>query len=368
MSKKQSIAPGKPGQTSATHTPNFDWLTPVSDDAPCGPDLEYDHDFVVLFSSAAPKQDVQYGAFVGAPDPLNWSEIERDCRRLMMRTKDLRVAVLYTRCRARLGGVTGLSEGTAVLAAWLQAFPDDVHPQTSADSDRGAALEMRMNALQALSDPEGLLADVREIVLMKSTVARLQVRDVERAFAHPRPADALAPDSVVQQLQDLHTQHPAAIAGFDDTISHLATINAWCNSHLETFQPDLSTLTRLLDRLRTPTQVTSAESPDRLPDPIAIPDISSEYNAITLAAPAISVSASGSECVPTPNKPMPSDRDTALAAIRSARTWFESHEPSSPIPVFLKRAEQFVGKRYAEVVKAIPAELLMQWEEEDGAQ
>ena len=364
MSKKQSVAPGKPGQTSATNAPYFDWLTPVSDDAPCGPDLEYDHDFVVLFSSVAPKRDVQYGAFVGAPDPLNWSEIERDCRRLMMRTKDLRVAVLYTRCRVRLGGVTGLSEGAAVLAAWLQAFPDDVHPQTSADSDRDAAQEMRMNALQALSDPEGLLADLREIVLVKSTVTRLQVRDVERAFAHPRPADALAPDSVVRQLQDLRTQHPAVIAGFDDAIAHLATINAWCNSHLETFQPDLSTLTRLLDRLITPTQATSAESPE----PIAIPDTSSGHDAVTLTPPAISVSASGSECAPTPNKPMPSDRDTALAAIRVARTWFENHEPSSPIPVLLKRAEQFVGKRYSEVVKAIPAELLAQWEEEDGAQ
>ncbi|BAX63402.1 ImpA family type VI secretion system protein [Burkholderia stabilis] len=368
MSKKQSAAPGKPGQTSAANVPYLDWLTPVNDDAPCGPDLEYDHDFVVLFSRVAPKQDVQYGAFVGAPDPLNWSEIERDCRRLMMRTKDLRVAVLYTRCRARLGGVVGLSEGTAVLAAWVQAFPDDIHPRTSTDNDRDAALEMRMNALQALSDPEGLLVDVREIVLMKSTITRLQVRDVERAFAHPRPADALAPDSVIQQLQDLRTQHPATIEGIDNTIAHLATIDAWCNSHLESFQPDLSTLTRLLDRLRTPTQVTSAESPDRVTDPIAISDTSSERDAITLTAPTVSVSASGSECVPTPNKPMPSDRDTALAAIRAARTWFENHEPSSPIPVLLKRAEQFVGKRYAEVVKAIPAELLAQWEEDDGAQ
>ncbi|VWB15856.1 ImpA family type VI secretion system protein [Burkholderia metallica] len=366
MSKKQSAAPGKPARTSAANVPNFDWLTPVSDDLLCGPDLEYDHDFVVLFSRVAPKQDVQYGAFVGAPDPLNWSEIERDCRRLMMRTKDLRVAVLYTRCRVRLGGVVGLAEGTAVLAAWVQAFPDDIHPQTSTDNDRDAALEMRMNALQALSDAEGLLADVREIVLVKSTVTRLQVRDVERAFAHPRPADALAPESVIQQLQDLRTQHPATIEGIDDTIAHLATINAWCNSHLESHQPDLSMLTRLLDRLGTPTQAESAEPPDTIPAPTAMPDTSSQDNAVMLTAPANSVSASDPECASAPNKSMPSDRDSALATIRAARAWFEHHEPSSPIPVLLKRAEQFVGKRYAEVVKAIPAELLAQWED-DGS-
>ncbi len=41
----------------------------------------------------------------------------------------------------------------------------------------------------------------------------------------------------------------------------------------------------------------------------------------------------------------------ALELIREARQWFEQHEPSSPIPVLLGRAEQFVGKRYAEVVR-----------------
>jgi type VI secretion system protein ImpA len=54
----------------------------------------------------------------------------------------------------------------------------------------------------------------------------------------------------------------------------------------------------------------------------------------------------------------------ALEKMREARHWFETHEPSSPIPVLLRRAEQFVGKRYAEVVQAIPPELLVQWDSE----
>jgi type VI secretion system protein ImpA len=63
-------------------------------------------------------------------------------------------------------------------------------------------------------------------------------------------------------------------------------------------------------------------------------------------------------------------REAALERIREARHWFELNEPSSPIPVLLRRAEQFVGKRYAQVVKAIPSELLAQWateEENQGA-
>ncbi|NRD82361.1 type VI secretion system protein TssA, partial [Burkholderia pseudomallei] len=57
----------------------------------------------------------------------------------------------------------------------------------------------------------------------------------------------------------------------------------------------------------------------------------------------------------------PVDRYAARELIRQARQWFEQHEPSSPIPILLRRAEHFVGKRYADVVQAIPAELLALW-------
>ncbi len=372
MSKKQASMPAKSGHVAVKGTSHFDWLTPVSDGAPCGPDLEYDHDFVVLFASAAPRPDVQYGTFVGAADPLNWSEIERDCRRLMLRTKDMRVAVLYTRCRTRLGGAVGLAEGTRLLMTWLQAFPDNIHPRVGADGeDRDAALDMRMNALQGLADPEGMLADVREIVLVKSTATRLQVRDVERAFAHPRPADAIAPDSVAQQLQDLRRQQPATMKAFDETISNLVAINMWCGTHLATYLPDFSSLMRLLQLLQQGEPYTRS-APDHL-SAFGGPDHDGRMTDEAAAAESVSVPHNGERLdtiqlpsVASRTDGAPGDRQAALALISAARDWFETNEPSSPVPVLLKRAEQFVGKRYAEAVKAIPADLLTHWDEAEG--
>ncbi|CAB3748291.1 type VI secretion protein ImpA [Burkholderia puraquae] len=362
MSKKQSTRQSVSGQGTANDTPHHDWLAPVSDSMPCGPDLEYDHDFVVLFASAAPRQDVQYGAFVGAPDPVNWSELERDCRRLMLRTKDIRVAVLYTRCRTRLAGATGLADGTRLLAAWLDAFAEQVHPQPDADGGRDAAREMRMNAIQALADPEGLLADVREIVLSKSTRARLQVRDVERAFAHPRPADALAPESVTQQLLDVRALQPEVMAAFDDAITHLAAVDAWCARHLEGYLPDLASLTRLLGKLSVAPSANTLEQVEEAHDPALAHDESSKSDASVQLEPVNDRTVAATDHITAQARSAPADRQAALTLIRSARTWFETHEPSSPIPVLLKRAERFVGKPYAEVVTAIPAELLAQWE------
>ncbi|MBU9693965.1 type VI secretion system ImpA family N-terminal domain-containing protein [Burkholderia multivorans] len=367
MSRKSSTTPNRAGRAAVADTPHENWLAPLSESAPCGPDLEYDHDFVVLFAGTAPRQDVQYGGFVGSPEPLNWSEIERDCRRLMTRTKDMRVAVLYARCRTRLAGVEGLADGTGLLAAWLQAFPEQVHPRADIDDDRHVALEMRMNALQALADPEGLLADVREIVLTRSTAARLQIRDVERAFAHPRPVDALAPDSVALQLQNLREQQPSTTKAFDDAIANLCAIDAWCATHLETSLPDFSPLVRVL-RLFPVGDSPGGTRSDALPSaeheeceapvPPVFADIQSRLDDTQTAALT-------STSVVAPASLAPTDRQAALALICAARRWFETHEPSSPIPVLLARAEQFVGKRYVDVVKAIPTELLAQWEAAD---
>ncbi|WP_250536695.1 type VI secretion system protein TssA [Caballeronia sp. AZ10_KS36] len=343
---------------------SHDWMSPIDPAEPCGADLEYDPEFVVLSSQVAVRPEAQYGDFVGVPEPINWSDVDRDCRRLMMRSKDMRLAVLFMRCRTRLAGAQGLAEGLGLLAEWLDAFPESIHPRQGADDDEDAALEIRMNALQALTDTDGLLSDVREIALTRSSAVRLQMRDVERAFAHPRPSDALAPESVTRQIEDLRVQQPGMLAGFDAAAHSLKRIEAWCREHLDAYLPDLSPLARLVDRVvTTGARVATIAVEEAAPEPAAAAgaapatDAASEEGAATAAV------------VPEPvrtTRTATPDRYAALELIREARQWFERHEPSSPIPVLLRRAELFVGKRYAEVVKAISPDMLEQWESENG--
>jgi type VI secretion system protein ImpA len=345
----------------ATH----DWLAPIDAAAPCGVDLEYDPEFIVLSSQVAARMEAQYGDFVGSPEPINWSDIDRDCRRLMVRSKDMRLAVLFARCRTRLAGAAGLAEGLGLLAGWLSNFADTIHPQQhadGADGDEEAGLEIRMNALQALADSDGLLGDVREIALPRAGAARLQVRDVERAFAHPRPSDALAPESVTRQLEDVRLQQPDALRSFDSAMASLETIEAWCREHLDAYMPDFAGLSRPLRRI--------AESRAQVAEAEPVVDEARIEVAETVDEEAASAPANeeASEPVVAPTRTVTRsgtlDRHGALERIREARHWFEQHEPSSPIPVLLRRAESFVGKRYAEAVKAIPVELIEQWEQD----
>jgi type VI secretion system protein ImpA len=115
---------------------SHDWLAPVSAGAPCGADLEYDPEYVVMSAKSTAQPDAQYGNFVGSADPVNWGDIDRDCRRLMLRTKDIRIVILFIRCRTRLAGAAGFSEGMRLLASLLETYPDTVHPQLAVDADR----------------------------------------------------------------------------------------------------------------------------------------------------------------------------------------------------------------------------------------
>jgi type VI secretion system protein ImpA len=103
--------------------PAIDWLQPVSALAPCGPSLEYDHEYAVLLSRMTPQADAQYGSFVGTPEVPNWAEVERDCQRLLLRTKDINLLVWLCRARTRLSQAAGLAHVLGMLRELLEAWP-----------------------------------------------------------------------------------------------------------------------------------------------------------------------------------------------------------------------------------------------------
>lgn len=334
---------------------------PISKEKPCGGDLEYDPEFVVLLAKAAAKPDAQYGEFVATPEAVNWSDLERDCRRLLLRTRDIRVLVLLLRCRVQLDHANGLREGLAVLAQLLAKWPDAIHPQLVVDGEADPAL--RANALATLADPQGLMQDIRELAIISNGALRLQVRDVERSLGVPRPADAPAPESVRQQLQDLRQQQCPALAALDQAATFAASIDAWGRHHLPDDHPDLGPLLKLLGFVAemTPAAVAlTTDEPSRTqpssPQPTNVMDPNSSHMSIDVPREAHPDCASPDTHI---------DRDAVRAAIHSARLWFEHHEPSSPVPLLLKQAERLTGKRFDEVFQAIPVDLVERWAQDD---
>jgi type VI secretion system protein ImpA len=334
-----------------------DWLQPISKEAPCGHSLEYDAEYAVLLSRMTPRGEAQYGKFVGTSEAPNWAEIERDCRRMLLRTKDISLLVCLCRARARLGQAAGLAQALEVLRSTLQAWPEAIHPQLVVEGEIDPAV--RANALAALADPEGLLGDVREIMVTSNTAMRLGVRDVERAFAVPRLTNVLTEDAVTQQLSALRQ---AAAGDARAPVHQLAkaaleahAIDAWSRQHLGDDAPTLEPLLRVLDLF-----VAAETEPELEPEPVyeaTVTDATTSPSNPHASHPAMPWTA----CGPV------TTRDDVLRSIRAAREWFEMNEPSSPVAVLLKQAERMVGKRFSQVADSIPLDLLQKWENEQDA-
>ncbi|RZJ21879.1 MAG: type VI secretion system protein TssA [Haliea sp.] len=212
---------------------------------PCGPNLEYDPDYGLLRTRLEPGSEAQYGSFVARGDGPDWTQAERGCRALLLRTTDITLLIWLTRCRCRLAGAVGLSEGLDGLLHALLSDPVHIHPQRFIDGVDDP--QVRANALAALADPCGLVADVRDITVGARAGERLAVRDVERLIGSAAHAPGpLLPPAVLQQLGEWHAAGSAELQALADAANAFRRISNWAATNLGDAAPDLCAFGRLM--------------------------------------------------------------------------------------------------------------------------
>ena len=316
-------------------------LHPVDPAQPCGPNLDYDPAHVLLMARLSRRVDAQYGAFVDTPGARDWSGIAQDCESLLRRTRDISVLIGWCRARFALARAPGLKTALGSIRAVLERWPDDVHPQLHFDAVPEPTV--RANAIAALADPDGLLGEIGDLVVIAGTATRLTVRDIERALTKSKQPDAALPEVVAQQLQaaraDRQGEAAIQIRALGESAAHARAIDAWSRAQLGDEAPSLARLLRLL----APFEPVQDGSPS-MEKAVKFPKTFLE------------------KTQPARVQTDPLARHDAAARIRTAREWFEMHEPSSPVAVLLKQAERMVGQRFVQVADAIPLDLLRQWD------
>jgi len=140
-------------------------LAPVSAEQPCGPDLEYDADFMALETAVKGKPEQVLGATVVAAEEPIWADIRSQAQGLFKRTKDVRAGVLLVRALARTEDLAGLNQGLLLLHAMLERYWDGAHPLLDAADNNDPT--MRLNALAPLADSENLLRDARLMTVVR---------------------------------------------------------------------------------------------------------------------------------------------------------------------------------------------------------
>lgn len=317
-------------------------LTPLQDDAPCGPDLEYDAAFLALQTAGEGKPEQQYGDTVIPAEEPDWIKVWEQALALAERSRDLRLAVWLVRSGARLKGYAAALQGLALIQGLLERHWDHVHPQLDASDHNDPT--MRMNALLPLASPESALADLRAASLTGQRGGP-RVRDVELAFGTADPApneSAPSPQGLLDGLGALAANDPALVERLQAGLTTVQAISSTIEQHLGAAQgPDFTPLIRVLKPLaQVAAQLgggTSAAADD-VGTAAETLDGSSGAGAAAVARIAVPAGVIAS-------------RDDAMRALQRVCEWIELNEPSNPAPLLIRRAQRLMSKNFMDIIR-----------------
>lgn len=312
----------------------------VSGDAPCGPNLEYDPEFVALDSEVAGKPEVQYGATITAAVPPDWKAIDRSARALLLRSHDLRLAVHLLRASLALHGVAGLADGLRLIERLLEEQWDGVHPQLDADDDLDPTL--RINSLLILNDRATLLKDIKEACLIAlPNLGRLSLRMIEIATGELTPAEAGDKVSLASIEMALREADGATLTAARQALARACDSAAGIEAALErrvgaAQSLNLDGLTRLLKRGR---DFLGAE-----PEAVAGDDVA-------LASDAAGAAQGDGVRRAAPISGEIANRADVARMLDKLIGYYEQHEPSSPLPLLLVRAKRLAAMSFMEILE-----------------
>jgi type VI secretion system protein ImpA len=324
-------------------------LSEVSPESPCGEDLSYDASFLALEDMVRPKAGggVVEGVEEAAEEP-NWREVREKSMELLRRSKDLRVAMYLVLASLRMDGLDGLRDGLTFLQGLLDRFWEHLYPKLDPE-DNNDPLE-RINILQSLSpetispqDPMKFKQRLAEVPLCNSAqMGRFSLRDIQVAKGEITVATGAPDISVIDAaFQDTATDELlAASQTAEEAIEHLATITTVFSKNAAQGQtPDLSDFQSILGNILKCIQGYLAKRGYGQ----AVDEGAPTAGAAGGEADKGGISLAGE--IRSPQE--------ALLAIEKVCQYFDRNEPSSPVPLLLRRAQRLVSKNFTDVIADI---------------
>ena len=323
-----------------------DLLLPVSPETPAGEDIAYDTAMQALETAMQGKPETQFSA---AEEP-NWKEILRLSTELAKRSKNLRVIVILTVSLLKTEGLTGFRDGISLLQKTIEQYWDALYP--SLDPDDNNDPTERVNIIAALltssgsafDDPMQVHRRLKQAPLCQSPrLGRFGYLD----FAAPASAtegekrpdagqvEAAFRDTPQEFLDSIHKaiQESIAAAGSMDTFLTRTISNSKA--------PDWSPLIGVLNDLRK----------SLVPYlPAGAVEVEAEAG-----APAV---AGGAGPAPASVPGAINSHQDVVKALDRICDFYAKTEPSSPVPLLLKRAQRMAGMSFLEIINDLTPDAL----------
>ncbi|MFT5423224.1 MAG: type VI secretion system protein ImpA [Phycisphaerales bacterium] len=332
--------------------------TEISPDQPCGEDLVYDSAFIQFETDFAGKPEMVMGDSVQEAEDPDWPAVRREGLELLKRSRDLRLMVSLTVALMQTDGLEGMRDGLKLLKWALDDRWEDVHPKLDPDDDNDP-LE-RVNILEAMSSQVGAPGDpvqfrdrFAKIHLISSRVlGGVTLRDIHRSENQDAPPgeDGDTADSRRQRItaismdvdgDELTTQCEAMsdivtlVKGIDDRLTGL--LGASQAANFDGLLHDLQEAdNKMIGWAGSRGGGPATDDAGNFGEDFGNAG-SSDGGGAALSGEIRSIS-------------------DVSAAFEKIKTYYDRHEPSSPVPVIVGMAQSLVGKSFLDIASAMSAD------------
>jgi type VI secretion system protein ImpA len=352
-------------------------LEEISPDAPCGEDISYDADFLDLEQLVKGTAESQVGDHIHQREEPDWKEVRRQSLKLLERSRDIRLVLYLTVSMLCLKGLSGFCDGLALLRGLVERYWDHFFPQLDPEDDKDP-LE-RMNIIGALSPPPSVMSDQDQMKFLTRLMSVPLCRPEDARLPHPSLRDILAasgelsvPEKDASTLPSMKiidaAFEQADIEALKDThqmlfdcLYHLHALDQMLIERVGASSvPDFSRLENLLRQMQSKTGLYMERRGYGA-------DGSSAKNANGKAGGDPAKGDAGRTpdgAVPTVSGPgltgsVASNQDVQKA-LDMIISYYERSEPSSPVPLLIKRAKRLVGKSFVDIIRDISPDAMSQ--------
>ena len=352
---------------------SFDWLAePVSEEAPCGPDLEATDDsaFVDYYFEAESRMPERYfvpgikgpddeftPGTVFDPKSIAHADEKKTITALLKRSRDVRLVSLLARMMILAGRLPDFADAVEGLAILLEAHPAEAHPQNASDR-RGSIDELGNSSMVVLPLQYVNLAGAGEVSLRRYTVAT--------GGAEPRKGEVgLNSGAMLSELAAPGNRQAveAAHAALSKAAEALTRIKSACLRLDNPFTPSLSEtlaviaeIQGLINNGRSDLKPWSADGAAAAADVPAAPDADAE------APPPAAPGADAPAAQPAAARPAPvaatsvPNRAAALQILNTVEAYLATHEPASPALLLVTQSRLLVGRPLVEAIETLMPE------------
>ena len=311
---------------------------PLSAADPCGPDLdqEGDADYLNFFARA---ELVLPASFF---DPLDGRPFDRGTidikeqletlKRLMTRTRDLRLLILQARLQILDRDLGGFAVSVAAIATLIERHWDAVHPRAQ-DGD----IAMRSAVVGALDMPTVTIAVQYAPLFEARRSGTISYRGLMIAMDEVQPRPGESKLDVGSIMEALGNADPAVLAPARNGLRML-------KSSLETIKiafmaqghsAGLKNLPELVDKV------------------LAFIDPSASADQGADAGPADGAESATDGPAATASGRAPNSLAEASAALAAIADYYSNKEPSSPTLPLVRQAHQLIGKSFFDIINTL---------------